>query len=50
MAKAAANLSGKDILDLASLSVDEYELIMQTATEMKKIMKRDIKKVPSLRG
>lgn len=30
MAKAAANLSGKDILDLASLSVDEYELIMQT--------------------
>ena len=50
MAKAAANLSGKDILDLASLSVDEYELIMQTAAEMKKIMKRDIKKVPSLRG
>jgi aspartate carbamoyltransferase catalytic subunit len=50
MAKAIANLSGKDILDLASLSVDEYELIMQTATEMKKIMKRDIKKVPSLRG
>ena len=50
MAKATANLSGRDILDLASLSVDEYELIMQTATEMKKIMKRDIKKVPSLRG
>lgn len=50
MAKALANLSGRDILDLASLSVDEYELIMQTATEMKKIMQRDIKKVPSLRG
>lgn len=50
MAKTIANLSGKDILDLASLSVDEYELIMQTATEMKKIMQRDIKKVPSLKG
>lgn len=50
MAKAVANLSGRDILDLASLTVDEYELIMQTATEMKKIMQRDIKKVPSLKG
>ncbi len=50
MAKAVANLSGKDILDLASLSVEEYDLIMKTATEMKKIMQRDIKKVPSLRG
>ena len=25
-------------------------MILQTAAEMKKIMKRDIKKVPSLRG
>lgn len=50
MAKSVANLSGKDILDLESLSVEEYDLIMQTAAEMKKIMQRDIKKVPSLRG
>lgn len=50
MAKEAANLSGKDILDLTSLSVEEYDLIMRTAAEMKKIMQRDIKKVPSLRG
>ena len=50
MAKALANLSGKDILDLASLSVEEYDLVMKTAAEMKKIMQRDIKKVPSLRG
>ena len=50
MTKAAVSLSGRDILDLASLSVEEYELIMRTAAEMKKIMKRDIKKVPSLRG
>lgn len=50
MAKAVVSLAGKDILDLASLSFEEYELVLQTAAEMKKIMKRDIKKVPSLRG
>jgi aspartate carbamoyltransferase catalytic subunit len=44
------NLCGRDILDLASLSIQEYELIMKTAAEMKQIMKRDIKKVPALRG
>ena len=50
MAKAAVSLSGRDILDLSSLSVEEYDLIMKTAAEMKKNLKRDIKKVPSLRG
>ncbi len=50
MAKANVSLSGRDILDLESLSVEELELILKTAEEMKKIMKRDIKKVPSLRG
>ena len=50
MAKANVSLSGRDILDLESLSVEEIELVLKTAEEMKKIMKRDIKKVPSLRG
>lgn len=50
MGKEGVSLSGRDILDLDSLTVEEYELIMQTAKEMKKVMKRDIKKVPSLRG
>ena len=50
MAKATVSLGGRDILDLDSLSVEEYELILKTASEMKRIMKRDIKKVPSLRG
>lgn len=50
MTKANVSLGGKDILDIASLSVDEIELVLKTAAEMKKIMKRDIKKVPSLRG
>ena len=50
MAKAQVSLGGRDILDLNSLSVAEYELVLNTAAEMKRIMKRDIKKVPSLRG
>lgn len=49
MAKQTYLWGGRDILDLDSLSIEEYEMILQTAAEMKKIMKRDIKKVPSLR-
>ena len=33
MAKAAVSLSGRDILDLSSLSVEEYDLIMKTAAD-----------------
>lgn len=50
MANANVSLGGRDILDIESLSVEEIELVLKTAEEMKKIMKRDIKKVPSLRG
>ncbi len=50
MAKATVSLAGRDVLDLESFSVEEINLVLQTAAEMKKIMKRDIKKVPSLRG
>lgn len=50
MAKSNVSLIGRDILDLESFSAEELELVLKTAEEMKKIMKRDIKKVPSLRG
>ncbi|MBW1696891.1 MAG: aspartate carbamoyltransferase catalytic subunit [Deltaproteobacteria bacterium] len=40
----------KDILDMASLTVDEIELILDTADRMKEISTRPIKKVPTLRG
>lgn len=40
----------KDILDMASLSVEEIELILDTAAGMKAISERPIKKVPALRG
>ena len=43
-------LERKDILDLASLSVDEIQLILDTAENMREISERPIKKVPTLRG
>jgi aspartate carbamoyltransferase catalytic subunit len=43
-------LSGKDILDMASLSVDDITLILDTAEKMKEVSQRPIKKVPTLRG
>jgi aspartate carbamoyltransferase catalytic subunit len=43
-------LQRKDILDIASLSVAEIELILDTATQMREISSRPIKKVPTLRG
>ncbi len=43
-------LERKDILDIASLSRQEIQLILDTAESMKEISERPIKKVPTLRG
>jgi aspartate carbamoyltransferase catalytic subunit len=40
----------KHILDMASLTVDEIRVILDTAQSMKEISLRPIKKVPTLRG
>jgi len=40
----------KDLLGLREMSREEIELILDTAIPMKDILKRDIKKVPTLRG
>jgi aspartate carbamoyltransferase catalytic subunit len=40
----------KDLLDLESLSREEIELILSTASSFKEVSKREIKKVPALRG
>jgi len=40
----------KDILDIESLSVEEIQLILDTAETLKEISSRPIKKVPTLRG
>src|SRR5438067_5608632 len=44
------SLKRKDLLSLAPLSVDEIQLILQTAESFKEVTGREIKKVPTLRG
>jgi len=43
-------LKSKDLLGIKGLTVDEIELILDTALGFKDVLKRDIKKVPALRG
>ena len=43
-------LRSKDLLDMERLSDGEIDLILNTADSMKEIGRRDIKKVPTLRG
>lgn len=43
-------LSSKDLLGIKGLSKEEIEFILDTALEFKNVLKRDIKKVPALRG
>jgi len=43
-------IKAKDLLTMEQLEREQIELILHTAKEMKNIMKRDIKKVPTLRG
>lgn len=43
-------LMKKDILDMQSLSVQEIDIILDTAENLKEISQRPIKKVPTLRG
>ncbi|MDD5194592.1 MAG: aspartate carbamoyltransferase catalytic subunit [Candidatus Omnitrophica bacterium] len=40
----------KDLLDIESLSREEIELILATAESFKEVSRREIKKVPALRG
>ncbi len=43
-------LSKKDLLGIKELSLDEINLILDTAAGFKDVLGRDIKKVPTLRG
>jgi len=42
--------ASKDILDMESLTVDEINMVLDTADNMKEISERPVKKVPTLRG
>ena len=44
------NLKRKDLLGIRDLSVEEINLILETAESFKEVSGRDIKKVPTLRG
>ena len=44
------SLKGKNILALEDFSAEEIRLVLHTAQEMKNIIGRDIKKMPTLRG
>jgi len=44
------SLKGRDVLALEDFSAEEIRLVLNTAREMKNIVGRDIKKVPTLRG
>ena len=50
MGKSSVSLKNKDILQLQGMSEAHMRLILDTAKEMKDIIDRDIKKVPTLRG
>ena len=50
MGKSTVSLRGKHILGLEFFTPEEMERILDTAREMKNILHRDIKKVPTLRG
>jgi aspartate carbamoyltransferase catalytic subunit len=43
-------LSGKDLLGIKEMGTEEINLILETAESFKEVLKRDIKKVPTLRG
>jgi aspartate carbamoyltransferase catalytic subunit len=45
-----ASLSQKDLLSIEQLSVEEINLILDTAEALKEVAARPVKKVPTLRG
>ena len=50
MGKSPVSLKNRDILQLQGMTEPQMRLILDTAKEMKTIIDRDIKKVPTLRG
>jgi len=48
--KGPVSLRNRDILEIKSMTAPEIELVLDTAKEMRNIIDRDIKKVPTLRG
>jgi aspartate carbamoyltransferase catalytic subunit len=49
-ATASLNLAGHDLLGLEGASLEEITLILDTAKTFAEVLRRDVKKVPTLRG
>ncbi|GBE37292.1 aspartate carbamoyltransferase [bacterium BMS3Bbin07] len=50
MSETGQQLRNKDIVGIKDLSCEEIELILNTAVGFRDVLRRDIKKVPTLRG
>jgi len=46
----APNLSGRNIISINDLTIDEISLILETSRSFLEVSKREIKKIPTLRG
>ena len=44
------SIAGRDVIQIADFDAAQVRLILDTASELKKVLKRSIKKLPSLRG
>ena len=44
------SIAGRDVIQIADFDADQVRLILDTAAELKNVLKRSIKKLPSLRG
>lgn len=44
------SIAGRDVIQIADFDADQVRLILDTASELKNVLKRNIKKLPSLRG
>ena len=50
MTEVATSLAGRDLLDLESLTREEMAAILDTAVSFSEVLRRPVKKVPTLRG
>ena len=45
-----ASLSHKDLLGIEQLSIEDIQIILDTAEALREVASRSVKKVPTLRG
>ena len=48
--QSTVSIAGRDVIQIADFDAEQIRLILNTAVELKSVLKRSIKKLPSLRG